>query len=218
MSTNQKPKERPIIFNTEMVKAILGGRKTMTRRVVSVDRVDGHPQLNNLKIMTLKNGKQGWLNSQDDHENHINKFSPFGLVGDRLYVRETWQLHSRATDLATVVYAASEQNSWSEMHRLIPADLTLSITPKPFQEGWRSSIHMPRIASRITLEITDIRIERLNDISEEDAKAEGVQPIDFGYGDCYALGFNKLWDEIYGDESWSANPWVWVVEFKRVIV
>ncbi|EAQ2729811.1 hypothetical protein ACFFVY_003455, partial [Salmonella enterica] len=83
-------------------------------------------------------------------------------------------------------------------------------------EKWTPSIHMPRWASRITLEITDVRVERLNDIRECDAKAEGGQTECTLIGDKYYPGFRSLWKSIYGEESWAANPWVWVIEFKRV--
>ncbi|MFK2871884.1 hypothetical protein IR203_24870, partial [Salmonella enterica subsp. enterica serovar Weltevreden] len=81
-------------------------------------------------------------------------------------------------------------------------------------EKWTPSIHMPRWSSRITLEITDVRVERLNSITESDAEAEGV--TDTGFGVLLVDGFRYLWKSIYGDDSWQANPWVWVIEFKRV--
>lgn len=182
-------KERPVIFNSEMVRAILDGRKTQTRRIAKAD-----------------------------NSNHLLG-CPFGQVGNLLWVREAFRVHSRATDVATLVYRANERNSWTEQTRRVP----VSVCNKPVSpEKWTPSIHMPRWASRITLEITGVRVERLNDISHDDAKAEGC---------CYSRGggvpdfavtpadhFPTLWASIYGSESWSANPWVWVIEFRRVEV
>lgn len=134
-------------------------------------------------------------------------------------------MHSRATDVATLVYKASERNSWTEQtHRVPVAVCNKPATP----EKWTPSLHMPRWASRILLEITDVRVERLNAISEEDARAEGI--IDGGCLNCgepepcgcanpepdATDAFAYLWQSIYGQDNWNANPWVWVIEFKRV--
>ena len=135
-------------------------------------------------------------------------------------------MHSRATDVATLVYKASERNSWTEQtHRVPVAVCNKPATP----EKWTPSLHMPRWASRILLEITGVRVERLNAISEEDATAEGVPPAgsllpdypgtfltpkgDFATA---KVAFQRLWESIYGEESWKANGWVWVISFKRV--
>lgn len=120
-------------------------------------------------------------------------------------------MHSRATDVATLVYKASERNSWTEQTRRVP----VAVCNKPATpEKWTPSLHMPRWASRILLEITGVRVERLRSMSQDDARAEGViaasGPMEAG------LAFRELWDSIYGEESWKANPWVWVIEFKRV--
>lgn len=134
-------------------------------------------------------------------------------------------MHSRATDVATLVYKASERNSWTEQtHRVPVAVCNKQATP----EKWTPSLHMPRWASRILLEITDVRVERLNAISEEDARAEGI--IDGGCLNCgepepcgcanpepdATDAFAYLWQSIYGQESWNANPWVWVISFERI--
>lgn len=140
---------------------------------------------------------------------------PFGEVGDRIWVRETFRVHSRATDVATLVYRASVRNSWTEQtHRVPVAVCNKPATP----EKWTPSIHMPRWASRITLEITDVRVERLRDLSDEDAKSEGIIPSAGGVlpGWEYRINFRDLWMDIYGTDNWEANPWVWVIEFKRV--
>ncbi|MXF49654.1 hypothetical protein GR294_24490 [Raoultella sp. Lac2] len=153
---------------------------------------------------------------------------PFGAVGDRIWVREAFRVHSRATDVATLVYKASERNSWTEQtHRVPVAVCNKPATP----EKWTPSLHMPRWASRILLEITDVRVERLNAISEKDAEAEGIDmEALYDSQDCYDCiadhnmtgrptvtgAFKYLWESIYGEESWNANSWVWVISFKRV--
>ncbi|ENL0189295.1 hypothetical protein AB3E85_004506 [Salmonella enterica] len=194
--------ERGMIFNAEMVRAILDGRKTQTRRPVKFPLID-----KNMGCELAGNELAGELAAH----NYWN--SPYGKPGDRIWVRETFRVHSRATDVATLVYRASVRNSWTEQtHRVPIAVCDKQATP----EKWTPSIHMPRWASRITLEITDVRVERLNDIRECDAKAEGGQTECTLIGDKYYPGFRSLWKSIYGEESWAANPWVWVIEFKRV--
>lgn len=206
--------ERGMIFNAEMVRAILDGRKTQTRRPVKFPVHD-----KNLGCELAGNELAGELSAG----NYLN--SAFGKPGDRIWVREAFRVHSRATDVATLVYKASERNSWTEQtHRVPVAVCNKPATP----EKWTPSLHMPRWASRILLEITDVRVERLNAISEEDARAEGI--IDGGCLNCgepepcgcanpepdATDAFAYLWQSIYGQESWNANPWVWVIEFERV--
>ncbi|EMY3089091.1 hypothetical protein AAIL13_004123 [Raoultella ornithinolytica] len=222
-------KERGMIFNAEMVRAILDGRKTQTRRIMKVQ--PEHSELGLRRVVESKNGiddgKYFW--SQSDAtglKSRSKPFAcPFGTVGDRIWVREAFRVHSRATDVATLVYKASERNSWTEQtHRVPVAVCNKPATP----EKWTPSLHMPRWASRILLEITDVRVERLNAISEEDARAEGI--IDGGCLNCgepepcgcanpepdATDAFAYLWQSIYGQENWNANPWVWVIEFKRL--
>ncbi|EHU0843247.1 hypothetical protein KYY64_003570 [Salmonella enterica] len=196
--------ERGMIFNAEMVRAILDGRKTQTRRPVKFPLID-----KNMGCELAGNELAGKLAAH----NYWN--SPYGKPGDRIWVRETFRVHSRATDVATLVYRASVRNSWTEQtHRVPAAVCNTPATP----EKWTPSIHMPRWASRILLEITDVRVERLRDLSEEDAKSEGITPPAGGVlpGWEYRINFRDLWMDIYGTDSWEANPWVWVIEFKRV--
>ncbi|AXO73639.1 MULTISPECIES: hypothetical protein [Klebsiella pneumoniae complex] len=212
--------ERGMIFNAEMVRALLSGRKTQTRRIIK-------PQ----PEATLSGSLSGkWLSRPlnglllpkiEDIAIHC----PFGSVGDRIWVREAFRVHSRATDVATLVYKASERNSWTEQTRRVP----VAVCNKPATpEKWTPSLHMPRWASRILLEITNVRVERLNAISEEDARAEGI--IDGGCLNCgepepcgcanpepdATDAFAYLWQSVYGQESWNANPWVWVISFERI--
>ncbi|EHR9592458.1 hypothetical protein KU915_000157 [Salmonella enterica subsp. enterica serovar Muenster] len=195
-------KERGMIFNGEMVRAILDGRKTQTRRPVKFPFRDV-----NLGCELSGNELAGEVSAG----NYWN--SRVGQPGDRIWVRETFRVHSRATDVATLVYRASVRNSWTEQtHRVPVAVCNKPVTP----EKWTPSIHMPRWASRITLEITDVRVERLNSISDSDASKEGCCIADMESGDCLSDVFTRLWTSIYGDDCWQANPWVWVIEFKRV--
>lgn len=207
--------ERGMIFNAEMVRAILDGRKTQTRRVLATyqDAVKFCPEWD-------VNSKQIFIVLGEKDHTGMNPVitaipCPFGQPGDRVWVRETFRVHSRATDVATLVYRASVRNSWTEQtHRVPVAVCNKPATP----EKWTPSIHMPRWASRILLEITDVRVERLRDLSEEDAKSEGITPpaggVLTGWG--HRINFRDLWMDIYGTDSWEANPWVWVIEFKRV--
>ncbi|HHR1230603.1 TPA: hypothetical protein ACS3BB_004951 [Klebsiella pneumoniae] len=200
-----KISERGMIFNAEMVRALLDGRKTQTRRPIK------WKQTRFTEIGEREDGSK-WPWSEDaEHACDFWHPCPFGAVGDRIWVREAFRVHSRATDVATLVYKASERNSWTEQTRRVP----VAVCNKPATpEKWTPSLHMPRWASRILLEITGVRVERLRSMSQDDARAEGViaasGPMDAG------LAFRELWDSIYGEVSWKANPWVWVIEFKRV--
>ncbi|MGR7031555.1 hypothetical protein ACU632_17135 [Klebsiella aerogenes] len=205
--------ERGMIFNGEMVRALLSGRKTQTRRPVKFPVHD-----KNLGCELAGNELAGELSAG----NYLN--SAFGKPGDRIWVRETFRVHSRATDVATLVYKASVRNSWTEQTHRVP----VSVCNKPATpEKWTPSLHMPRWASRILLEITDVRVERLNSIHDVDAMREGIQNLttcshaDFGIPGVVnaqhpVRAFQLLWESIYGAESWKANPWVWVVKFKRI--
>ncbi|WP_174498585.1 hypothetical protein [Escherichia coli] len=185
-------KERGMIFNDEMVRAILGGNKTQTRRIVE-EKFYGRAVAAEL----------------------LAKHCPYGQPGDRIWVRETYRVHGKATDVATLVYRASVRNSWTEQTHRVPVE----VCNKPVSEKWTPSIHMPRWASRILLEITDVRVERLHDMSEADAKAEGATPATYKITPSeavYRVGFGDIWRSIYGQDNWLSNPLVWVVEFKRI--
>ncbi|HBQ4919228.1 TPA: hypothetical protein ACXAMQ_001376 [Klebsiella pneumoniae] len=198
-------KERGMIFNSEMVRAILDGRKTQTRRPIK------WKQTRFTEIGEREDGSK-WPWSEDaEHACDFWHPCPFGAVGDRIWVRETWNKYG-----GLLTYRAD--HDWIDDMRKETV-----CTAK-----WVPSIHMPRWASRILLEITDVRVERLNAISEEDARAEGI--IDGGCLNCgepepcgcanpepdATDAFAYLWQSIYGQDNWNANPWVWVIEFKRV--
>ncbi|EFE7959023.1 hypothetical protein [Escherichia coli] len=199
--------ERGMIFNGEMVRAILDGRKTQTRRVVKFKPREPGLNLNfsGLKLGYYRTGdassgyvlaSRGAMGCWNDKTYPVH--CPYGQPGDRIWVRETFSAvtdHDEPAGCSALLYAADGNGPYGK---------------------WTPSIHMPRAASRITLEITDVRVERLNSISEEDAKAEGAPTECCVIGDKHFLGFRSLWKAIYGDESWQANPWVWVIEFKRI--
>ncbi len=218
--------ERGMIFNGEMVRAILDDRKTQTRRIMKVQ-----PESNQLGLLLITDstkhsdiGKYHWAESNATG-NHVRSklFScPFGAVGDRIWVRETfnsfWVTDEEIEEIQEDISKAADLCDYK-------ADYPDSSQPA---EGWTPSIHMPRWASRILLEmeITDVRVERLNAISQEDAQAEGMELTGWRptYSDPDSGGevmtpydnFAELWSSIYGEGSWKADPWVWVIEFKRV--
>lgn len=185
-------RERPILFSGPMVRAILNGQKTVTRRVVKSDWI----QSDRAPLETSTGVFHFWCSGE-----HV---CPYGLPGDRLWVREAWASIRvvQAPDQEWVVYREGD-------------NLT------DYGGPWKPSIHMRRRDSRILLEIVAVRVERLQDITEQQALAEGVasceQDLDPD-GNCYTPVelFSILWSSINGTDSWNANPWVWVVEFKRV--
>ncbi|HBT2174851.1 hypothetical protein [Klebsiella pneumoniae] len=230
-------KERGVIFNGEMVRAILDGRKTQTRRPIK------WKQTRFTEIGEREDGSK-WPWSEDaEHAFDFWHPCPFGSVGDRIWVRETFQGPLFDFDLMDSYCKDSTPFEKSEFC-VYKAD---GVPAPEFYDAddelhccWRPSIHMPRWASRILLEITDVRVERLNSISPEDAESEGLECTNFtGFGDEPGLpsypepdvyfdplkkqwkeyppeAFAGLWESIYGEGSWQANPWVWVIEFKRV--
>lgn len=203
-----------MIFNAEMVRAVLSGRKTQTRRIIK-------PQ----PEATLSGSLSGkWLSRPlnglllpkiEDIAIHC----PFGVVGDRIWVRETFQGPLFDYDLMDS-YCKDPTPFEKPEFCVYKAD---GVPAPEFYDAddelhccWRPSIHMPRWACRILLEITNVRVERLKSISDGDAIREGCSTADMMSGDCVADVFARLWASIYGSDSWNANPWVWVIEFKRV--
>lgn len=205
---NKELKERPILFSAPMVRAILEGRKTKTRRVVKTKpfKFGGVEPTQN--FLFLKDGI-AHFGFNDLITNKVK--CPYG-VGDRLWVRENFAFVGGG-DPGLLLCQADWQET-AKLHKCDNAD-------KP--PRWKPSIHMPRWASRITLEITDIRVERLQDIRQDGAKAEGATPKlprilgdDYIFRDDYTGGFIDLWESINGKGSWGANPFVWVIGFERV--
>jgi hypothetical protein len=189
-------KERPILFSAPMVRALLDGSKTQTRRVVN------HRHLAQIDL------QRGGCTA------NWSKPMPYGQPGDRLWVRENgWERPERTPKMMR-----EGADTWEPYY--FDADGLTDQDSEDFK-AWgfkrRPSIHMPRTASRINLEITRVRVERLQDISERDAMAEGVKNSLHLPGGRFAReNFEHLWWSINGEGSWEANPWVWVVEFKRV--
>lgn len=185
---------KPIIFSTSMVKAILDGKKTQTRRVIKIDD-------------TPENWKISIAGTSIVRAEPYDVKLPRYAAGDILWVRETWSEHQEYYNNSAKVFA--------EPHYIYKADGV-------YANKWHPSIHMPKEAARIFLKATDVRAERLQDITEEDAIAEGMsKTLVDGVVFISAKGnFHVLWDSLnikrgYG---WEANPWVWVIEFERVEV
>lgn len=229
-------KERPIIFSGSMVCAIIDGRKTQTRR--PVDMTNPHRPISFLGGEGEEDDPEQWgyffdgpdhngymvlARGLDERRNHgsISIRCPYGDVGDRLWVRETWCL-------AHPEYHTEQEGE--KLGRTIQDGrwchyaATDDVDDNDGKSPWRSPLFMPRWASRITLEIAEVRVQRLQDISEEDARAEGVDPYcdetrDDGAGrpDDHRTAFAELWNGISTKRApWAENPWVWVISFKRV--
>ncbi|HHH0621611.1 TPA: hypothetical protein ACPZBB_001849 [Yersinia enterocolitica] len=189
--------EKPVLFNSEMVNAILSGRKTQTRRIISEKAL-------HLFGVAASSGECHPIELCDQRsQSYYLDFCPLGKPGDQLWVREAFAA-GLCTE-STLAYRATHK-------------------PEDLEEGWGEtikwtpSIHMPRWASRINLLITGVRVERLNTISTGDAMAEGY-PVEReatgGSLDAW-LWFRELWDGIYPDNTFEVNPWCWVIEFERM--
>lgn len=195
-------KERPILFSGPMVRAILDGRKTQTRRVIKDVSADCE--------LFINAGDGFWQQCYRDDSGAIHSKSwltkcPYGKPGDLLWVRETFARNE--------VLPLMDREAGEFIYR---ADLNGRGATK-YTATWKPSIHMPRWASRITLRITDIRVERLQDISEGDATAEGVMFGETGFS--ARVCFVALWQSINGKSpgrTWSDNPWVWVICFEMI--
>lgn len=201
-------KERPVLYSTHMVHSILEDRKTMTRRTKDLEVINEDPD--RWEYIRFFDGHAKFC----EKHNHINEQKikcPYGKPGDLLWVREKFGYYQ---DNKTIFKYRTEVDE----------------KERGFYK-WKPSIHMPKTAARIWLEITNVRVERLRDISSNDAKSEGIEyVIDKITGYCgydyknggYNLmttpyhGFRSLWEQINGEESWKANPWVWVIEFKVI--
>lgn len=215
-----RPRERPILFSGPMVRAILAGTKTQTRRIIK----HRHAFITEHTKTTAREAS--------DHDNmplilrpedesaakaYLTKHSPYGVPGDRLWVRETWLYvgPGSGSEIDGPIEQARGENQK-------PANCWYRATPiSNLDVGtyrWTPSIHMPRWASRLTLEVTEVRVQRLAEISEEDAWAEGI-----GGQDCGPLTvdgrvlFASAWDALNGRKArWESNPWVWAISFRRL--
>lgn len=213
-------KERPIIFSASMIKALLAGKKTQTRRIITPQPFEDGDLVGHARLV----GRFGA---------HVfgtclvtMAGSPYGSVGDRLWVKETHQFAQMSNETIVVYRAGCEADSFTYVD---PSSGTIEQIEI---RKWKPAIFMRRLESRITLAITKIRAERLHDVTEDDAKAEGVTPFLERYSSFSAdqridgdrvdekpfrTTFVCLWDEINGDRAlFSSNPWVWVVEFEML--
>jgi len=250
-------KERPILFNAPMVRAIIDGTKTQTRRVMKVQPPSAEYKLSTC-IDTTGNkkdkGRQHWITMQGQYsvgDSSQPYFScPFGYAGDQLWVRENFQpIYAEGWDEGRNPDGSGDPVDYKTGHGYAPSYPATDGIEEFYDEQTEEissrvwpSIHMPKWASRIQLEITGVRVERLNDISEEDATDEGItseQVIigahcgggthtevsgirhfydggdDEGY-ECATEAYKALWESINGEGSWDANHWVWVIEFKVI--
>lgn len=220
-------KAKPILFSGPMVRAILEGRKTQTRRAVKPVR--GFERHNTCRPdMAADPWAVWWHGDQTDRVGCLQE-APHGKPGDILWVRESHAITS--TDAGTVNVAYAERSG--KPLGVTDGGCNVIYVPPEVQrwaqdhisDRWRPSIFMPRWASRITLEVTEVRCQRLNEISEEDAKAEGALAADLATGrECldpkmgsYRLHFQNIWESINGKtHPWQSNPWVWAYTFKQV--
>jgi hypothetical protein len=198
-------KERPIIFNSEMVKAILEGSKTQTRRPMEIQPGKGE------YYQDMDNGCYAYISTGGMSGDYV---CPFGKVGDRLWVRETAYIAPKHFD-----YGEGNCLDNENCERIVGYCASMSLESERCAKDYgikkTPSIHMPRWASRITLEITVIRVERVQDITWQDCVKEGF------LGDMPMIDskhwFEKLWNSIYSKKyPWESNPWVWIIEFKKI--
>ncbi|WP_394897617.1 hypothetical protein [Clostridium butyricum] len=185
---------KPILFNTEMVQAILEGRKTTTRRIIKVN--------NSLEFMGFKEGKALLGKGCCIHETIK---APY-MLGDILYVRETWKQYEKRVGRGNQCHL--------EKFYGYKTDESNPKNPSEFYDGnWKPSIHMPKVAARIFLKVIGVRVERLQDIAEQGIKAEGITEE----WPPHAMDkFQELWDSTTKEYKWRLNPWVWVIEFERI--
>lgn len=210
--------ESPILFSGELVQSIQEQRKTVTRRVTGLEYINRDPD--NFDVLDFDYGLPAFFQSKASGVVTEIK-CPYGFVGDKLWVRENWAVDKRfdKTKPTNLIWTV-------DIHYMADGH----ITGKPEWAGkTRPSIFLPRRLSRINLEITDIWLQRLHDITEDQAKAEGVQPgiyrdgpnrakcefqlEDNGNHGSYRDGFRYKWQQLNGRHSWDSNPWVWVINF-----
>ena len=234
MNSTSSIKERPLILKTEMVQAILEGRKTQTRSVVAPSLKNSDPQF---ELHQEEDGS--WTPMHTFNEDLFDSKGvahpikcPLGSIGDRIWIRETWQ--GPLVDYDEAYSMFKDPTPYNKVENCVyRADggeyPEFTDSDDEVIQGWKSSSNMPRWASRITLEIVDIRVEQLNSISAEDITEEGVKTRGEAMWGCrWWLGapeeavndarelFAKFWNETHRDNKWDDNPWVWVVEFKRL--
>ena len=207
-------RERPILMTPENAQKVFEGVKTQTRRLNGLDEVNssklwGYPQMQDSGIAVFLDSTQA-----NPYNNALDVKCPYGLVGDRLWCRENgWERPYRTERMLR-----EGADTWEPFYYDALLDIGEAEELKQLGFKRRPSIHMPRWACRTVVEVTEIRVERVQDISEEDAKAEGCEPhAPSGRdGKVYRRPFECLWESINGKYSWDSNPWVWVIEFKKI--
>lgn len=204
--------ERPILFSAPMVRAIREGRKTVTRRVVKPQWIDGPWSVRRTEAPRHDGHSHDWWLPTGTQPYAALPRCPYGQPGDHLWLREAWAADAQVDSVAPRDLSFGEPIVYLEDGSVRQTGCTMVS-----QGRGRPSIHMPRWASRILLEITDVRVERLQDITDEQAKAEGADcPVADHLEAAWRVQFQRLWESINGPEAWAINPWVWVVEFKRI--
>ncbi|EGR1017311.1 hypothetical protein EFU61_01065 [Vibrio cholerae] len=205
----------PMVFNTDMVKALMAGDKFVTRRPAKLSSrsIEQGVAFNN--ICQVFRSKEPYLYTVvlDDDFDHNATFSVPCRTGDLIYVRETFRLFNHSDECGCSDYCSCPPSGTPVYFATCGGDS---------ESKWKPSIHMPRTASRLTLKVTDVRIERVQDITEEQAIKEGINkhhqipafksPI--GYHTSPAYAYEELWNSIYG--NWDENPYVWVIEFEVI--
>ncbi len=213
-----------IIMSGDHPAKILAGTKTMTRRTAGLNDVNAAPDKWEVYYIVDHDRKFWRFVDRTEKSNDrlmLDIKCPYGQVGDRLWVRETWKLHTYAGspghEQIMLEYKAGGLTGWFKLNEVEPKP------PFKFQK-WVPSIHMPRWASRITLEITEVRVERVQEITEEDCYKEG---LDLSIGmmlvephwmtkDILKRKYRDLWDSLNTKRGWESNPWVWVISFKEM--
>ncbi|MFG1172231.1 hypothetical protein AAFN90_01225 [Erwiniaceae bacterium CAU 1747] len=217
-------KERPILFSDQRVRALLSGRQSQTRRIMKCQPLgsvqDNHEGCYGIDVK--RNHLQG--NRVMGMEN-ISHLSPHGQPGDRLWVRETWRGPIIVPE-DVLRYQQDPAAFRNHQYCRYRADISACGSDEGFDHpGWQAGIHMPRWASRIDLLITRLRIEKIQDISDDDIMAEGVQFDSHFLNSFFTLqnetvspkqAYRQAWTAQYGDTSWEVNPWVWVIDFERI--
>ena len=208
-----KTKERPILFISPMVRALLDGSKTQTRRVAPITDLNIKPHSNDTVTWGVSFSKPikgvygshsgGRFSDETARRIIASQFCPYGKPGDQLWVRETYWIDYEDN---AIIYRADKNADIVDTNRNETGSA---------KYNWKPSIFMPRAASRITLEITGVRVERLQVITRGDAMSEGCPFPNIAQGKNPRQWYEQLWDQINGPDSWAANPWVWVIEFKK---
>jgi hypothetical protein len=223
-------KTRPILMSESLVRPILDGSKTQTRRIMKPQPFRDVDGLHFAHTATDTRDGCGWWTARvgerasycmPEGKDAITADArcPFGTVGDQLWVREAFRPVGMAGRTALVEYAATPDLLVElplDDHGQADAWRAVEKQKQGNPLRWTPSILMPRWASRITIEITDVRVQRLSDISEDDARAEGVVPLMMDRG-SFMPRFEGVWGHIYGPDSWASNPWVWALTFNRVV-